>query len=117
MGHAMNECKKLDEKLKMMMEDEGGISSESETMDATPEFWTTQELTEKELADICTWLWRWQAACVSSDTIAQDFIKEGEQPPSQKLDPAFRTAMGHVQSLVRHIGALRKQQSQLYQDK
>ncbi|MGI0023405.1 MAG: hypothetical protein ACRD9Q_11175 [Nitrososphaeraceae archaeon] len=91
----------------MTMEDEGGITQE-EIMEATPEFWTTQELTEKELADICTWLWRWQAACVSGDTIAQDFIKEGEQLPSQKLDPAFRTAMDHVQSLVRHIGALRK---------
>ena len=75
---------------------------------ATPESWTTQKLTEEEINGICKWLMTWQAACVSGDCIAQDFIKEGELLPSQKLDPAFKTAMHHVESLIRHLGALRK---------
>jgi hypothetical protein len=74
-------------------------------MNATPEFWTPQELTEKELNEICTWLMAWQKACVSGDCIASDFLEEGELLPSQKLDPNFKIAMGHVQSLVRHIRA------------
>jgi hypothetical protein len=77
-------------------------------MQATPECWTTQELTEAEINEICTWLMTWQQACVSSDTIASDFVEKAEDLPSQKLDPAFKTAMRHVESLIRHIGALRK---------
>lgn len=76
-------------------------------MEATPECWTTQELTEQELTGICTWLMCWQSACVSGDSLASDFLEEGELAPSQKLDPNFRKAMDHLQSLVRHIGALR----------
>lgn len=75
-------------------------------MEATPEFWTPQKLTNEEIGKICNWLWRWQSACVSSDSIAQDFIEGGELLPSQKLDPAFVTAMRHIESLVRHIGAI-----------
>lgn len=77
-------------------------------MQATPEWWTPQELTTAEISDICTWLMAWQKACVSGDCIAQDFVREGELLPSQKLDPNFKTAMHHVESLIRHIGALRK---------
>jgi len=76
-------------------------------MDAT-EFWTPQELTEAELSGICTWLMAWQCACVSGDSLAQDFIKEGELLPSQKLDPALKTAMNHMQSLIRHIRATKR---------
>lgn len=75
---------------------------------ATPEFWTTQELTEAEISEICTWLMAWQKACVSGDAIASDYVEKAEDLPSQKLDPAFKTAMKHLESLVRHLGALRK---------
>ena len=78
-------------------------------MQATPEWWIPKELTTAELSDICDWLMAWQKACVSSDCIAEDFIKEGEQLPSQKLDPNFKTAMKHVESLIRHLCALGKQ--------
>jgi len=74
-------------------------------MNATPEFWTPQELTDKELNDICSWLMAWQRACVSSDCLASDFTEDGQLLPSQKLDPNFKTAMNHVQSLIRHIRA------------
>jgi hypothetical protein len=74
-------------------------------MDATPDFWTPQELTETELNKICTWLMAWQKACISSDSLAQDFLETGQQLPSQQLDPNFKIAMGHVQSLIRHIRA------------
>ena len=77
-------------------------------MEATPELWTTQELSKKELSEICTWLMAWQKACISSDAIAADAIKDGELLPSQKLDPAFKTAMRHIESLIRHIGAVSK---------
>ena len=81
-------------------------------MEATPECWIIQELTECQLNEICTWLMRWQSACVSADTIAQDFLDEGDKFPSQLLDPNFKTAMLHVESLIRHIGAIRKCQTQ-----
>lgn len=77
-------------------------------MQATPELWTTQELTEAEINEICSWLMAWQSACVSGDTIASDFIEDGELLPSQKLDPNFKTAMRHLESLIRHVGALNK---------
>lgn len=75
---------------------------------ATPECWTTQELTEEEINGICKWLMAWQSACVSGDCIASDYVEKAEDLPSQKLDPNFVTAMRHVESLVRHLGALRK---------
>jgi hypothetical protein len=50
----------------------------------------------------------WQKACVSGDAIASDYVEKAEDLPSQKLDPAFKTAMKHLESLVRHLGALRK---------
>lgn len=74
-------------------------------MDATPEFWTPQELTETELNKICAWLMAWQRACVTSDCLAQDFTEEGALLPSQQLDPNFKVAMGHIQDLIRHIRA------------
>lgn len=77
-------------------------------MEATPEFWTPQKLTKKELNKICTWLMAWQKACVNADTLAADFLEDGDAPPSQLLDGNFKTAMGHIQALVRHIGAMKK---------
>lgn len=77
-------------------------------MQATPEFWITQELTDTEINGICTWLMAWQKACVSGDAIASDYVEKAEDLPSQKLDPNFKTAMRHLESLIRHIGALRK---------
>lgn len=74
-------------------------------MDANPTFWTPQVLDEKGLNDICNWLFAWQKACVSCDSIASDFFEEGEKLPSQRLDPAFKVAMGHIESLIRHIRA------------
>jgi hypothetical protein len=75
-------------------------------MQATPECWTTQKLTEAEINGICNWLMAWQKACVSSDAVASDFVEKADELPSQKLDPAFKTAMKHVESLIRHIGAI-----------
>lgn len=77
-------------------------------MQATPEWWTPQELTETEITEICSWLMAWQKACVSGDAIASDYVEKAEDLPSQKLDPNFKTAMQHLESLIRHIGALRK---------
>ncbi len=75
-------------------------------MEITPECWTKQRLTEQQLNNICKWLMAWQKACVSGNAIATDFIQDGERLPSQQLDPHFKTAMNHVESLIRHIGAL-----------
>jgi hypothetical protein len=74
-------------------------------MDANPAFWTPQVLEEKELNDICTWLFSWQKACVTSDSLSTDFLEEGEKSPSQQLDPNFKVAMGHIEALIRHIRA------------
>lgn len=81
-------------------------------MQATPEWWTPQELTTAEISEICTWLMTWQKACVSGDCIASDYVEKAEDLPSAKLDPAFKTAMHHVESLVRHLGALRQKGEQ-----
>lgn len=75
---------------------------------ATPESWTPQELTEEEINGICKWLMTWQMACVSGDCIASDYVEKAEDLPSAKLDPAFKTAMHHVESLVRHLRALKE---------
>lgn len=80
-------------------------------IDATPEFWTPQELTEKEIVEICNWLMAWQKAMVTSDCLASDFYL-AEELPSSKLDPAFLRAMHHVESLVRHIHALKLKEKQ-----
>lgn len=69
----------------------------------TPEFWTPQELTEEELGEICQWLFRWQSACVTANSVMEEDV-------SKQLDPNFRTAMSHIQDLIRHISALRKRE-------
>jgi len=68
-----------------------------------PEFWTPQLLTEVEVGIICNWLMAWQKACKSADCV--------DDGSSKKLDPAFLTAMDHVQSLIRHIHALKNKES------
>lgn len=70
------------------------------TMNTSPEFWTPQELTEEELSKICNWLFRWQSACVTANSVCEENV-------SGQLDPAFQTAMSHIQDLIRHIHALR----------
>ena len=72
-------------------------------IDVTPECWTPQKLTEEELGKICTWLMRWQSACVTADSVMEENV-------SGKLDPNFRKAMSHIQDLVRHICALREKE-------
>ncbi len=74
---------------------------------ATPESWTPQELTDEQINEVCRWLMAWQAACVTSDSLAADFSPLEETLPSSRLDPAFLRAMHHVESLIRHIHALR----------
>lgn len=76
-------------------------------MTVTPEFWTPQELTEEEINAICGWLMAWQKACVTADSLASDFNPLEETLPTSKLDPAFLRAVHHVESLVRHLYALR----------
>lgn len=75
-------------------------------MEATPEFWTPQVLTEQELNDVCTWLFRIQSAIVTSNTLMADF--DFEPPP---MDPMLKKAMDNVQALIRHIRATREANS------
>ena len=78
-------------------------------LNCTPEFWTPNLLSETEINEVCNWLMIWQKACVSGDSIASDFVEHASDLPSHKLDPAFKTAMKHVESLIRHIHALKNQ--------
>jgi hypothetical protein len=75
-------------------------------MNVTPEFWTPEELSEEKINDICEWLMAWQKACVMYDSLAGDVL-ELTLPANKGLDPAFLRAMHHVESLVRHLHALR----------
>jgi hypothetical protein len=68
-------------------------------MDWKPEFWTPQILTESELNDICNWLGRWQAACITASSVTEKPIE---------LDPNFVRAMHNVEALVRHLQGLKE---------
>lgn len=70
-----------------------------------PEFWTPQELTPEQLNSICNWLFTWQKACITSDSLANDFLESGDELPSQQLDPDLKVAMHHMEALIRHIRA------------
>ncbi len=80
-------------------------------MDVTPEFWTPQKLTDEELNKICGWLMAWQKACVTADSLAQDFNPLEETLPTSKIDSSFMRAMHYVEDLVRHIHALKEEEN------
>jgi hypothetical protein len=76
-------------------------------MNVTPEFWTPQELTEEEINKICDWLMAWQKASVMAQSLMGDDPLTETLAVKELIDPALARAMHHVESLIRHLHALK----------
>lgn len=73
--------------------------------DWSPDCWTPNILTKEEMTEICNWLGKRQAAAVTYNSLAADF--DDAKPMEQLMDPDLRTAMRHMESLIRHIHGLK----------
>jgi hypothetical protein len=80
----------------------------------SPDCWTTQLLTPAQLSEICDWLMRRQKAQVTAQSLMEDFEQAEPDVPENLLacyqydHKELAVAQGHVQDMIRHIGALRE---------